>query len=50
MSAEDSPQPWVGGVEMGLGGRGASSVLLSALDTYVVTLRGDSERVFFFFK
>ena len=30
-STEGSPHPWVVGVEMGLGGRGASAVLLSAL-------------------
>ena len=31
LSTEDSPHPWVVGVEMGLGGRGPSDVLLSAL-------------------
>ena len=30
LSTEDSPYPWVVGVEMGLGGRGASAVWLSA--------------------
>ena len=49
LSTEDSPHPWVVGVEMGLGWCGASTVLLSALDTYVLTLRGDSERAFFYY-
>ena len=31
LSTEDSPHPWVVGVEMELGGQGASAVLLSAL-------------------
>ena len=37
LSTEDSPHLWVVGVGVGPGRRGA--VLLSALDTYVVTLR-----------
>ena len=48
LSTEDSPHHWVVAVEMGLGGQLTFSVLLSALDTYVVTLMGDSERAFFF--
>ena len=47
-STEDSPHPWVVGVEMRLGRCGASTVLLSALDTSVLTLGGDLERAFFF--
>ena len=45
LSTEDGPHPWVVGVEMGLGRRGVSAMLLSALDSSVVTLRvgGDSE-------
>ena len=49
LSTENSSHPWVVGVETGLGGWGGSAVLLSVLDTYVVTLEGDSERAFLFF-
>ena len=42
LSTEDSPHPWVVGVEMGLGGRGA--VLLSALT--FCGWQGGSERFF----
>ena len=37
LSTEDSPHPWVVGVGMGLGWRGVSAMLLSALDSSVVT-------------
>ena len=47
-STEDSPHPWVVGVEMGLGGRGASAVLLSAL-TLLWLPSGEILRGFFFF-
>ena len=46
LSTEDSPHPWVVGVEMGLGRRGVSAMLLSALDSSVVTIRGSSETFF----
>jgi len=49
VSTEDSPHPWVVGVEMGLGGCGATAVLLSALDPYVVTLGGILRGLFFFY-
>ena len=42
LSTEDSPHPWVVGVEMGLGGQGASAVLLSALTSLWLPSGGGS--------
>ena len=50
LSTEDSPHPWVVGVEMELGGQGASAVFLSAL-TLLWLPSGEVLRGFsFFFK
>ena len=46
LSTEDGPHPWVVGVEMGLGGRGASAVLLSALTLLWLPSGNGSEMIF----
>ena len=46
LSTEDSPHPWVVGVGMGLGGRGASAVLLSALTLLWLPLGNSSKMIF----
>ena len=46
LSTEDSPHPWVVGVEMELGGQGASAVLLSAL-TLLWLPSGNSSKMIF---
>ena len=48
LSTEDSPHPWVVGVEMELGGQGASAVFLSAL-TLLWLPSGEVLRGFTFF-
>ena len=46
LSTEDSPHPWVVGVEMELGGQGASAVLLSALTLLWLPLGNSSKMIF----